>query len=170
MKLFLAPSLIFCSIVFLFSCSKPISQDAYHVVFKNDKDGKALFGSKEELIKHIRSGSSIRVGWGSKGKTRGIEHLAEPIWISVLNEQEVSVQLHAHYSGSVDWENLSSSFEDSSLVNIEWRVILSTKGEFDAVWYDKYKGELVRRVPQRHPMTWFVKGKIEKGTPLYLNE
>lgn len=105
-------------------------------------------------------GADVKVGWGSKGKTRSIEHLAEPIWISVLNEEVVRVLLEPHYVTT----------SDTSKINEEWRVRMSTKGEFDALWYDKYTGQVVRIVPQRHPMTWYASGKSEHEAPLYLEE
>ena len=167
MKLKLPTPFLLLVFILSFSCTSSSSHE-YKVVFKNDRNGNTLLGSKEDLISHIRSGSSIKVGWGSKGKTRSIEHLSEPIWIAVLNEQEVTVQLSPIYLGTVDWDNLSSNFSDSTKINEEWRVVITTKGEFDAVWYDKYEGKMIKRVPQRHPMTWYAKGEITSTQPYYL--
>jgi len=149
-------------IVFHFiSCNQNKSGSDFKIVYKNDKEGNTLIGSKQELIKYIRAGASIKIGWGVKGKERSIEHLSEPIWIAVMNESEVGVQLAPH---------ISSAFTDTSKINEEWRVKLNTKGEFNAVWYDKYDGTLIKRVPQNHTMTWFAKGNIENSKPLFLNE
>lgn len=152
-------------VALMLSC-KPGSQD-YKLVYKNDKEGNTVAGSKADLIKHIRAGSSIKIGWGSRGKTRRIEHVSEPIWLAVLNESEVIAHLDPHYSAKTDWDSLSSDFSDTLLLNHEWRVIITTKGEFDAIWYDKHKGTLVKRVPQKHIMTWFAKGSPEKNKPLF---
>ncbi|MEM6697014.1 MAG: hypothetical protein AAF599_01360 [Bacteroidota bacterium] len=100
----------------------------------------------------------MKIGWGSKGETRSIEHLSEPIWIAIPNESEVIVHLAPQVLSGIDWENLTASYQDSIALNQEWRVVISTKGEFDAVWYDRATHQLLRRVPQRHVMTWFVKG------------
>ncbi len=124
-------------------------------------------GSKEELIKQIRSGAEIKIGWGSKGKTHRIEHLSEPIWIAVLDETEVVAHLDAQVFSRTDWDNLSSSYIDSTLVNEEWRVAITTKGEFDAVWIDRTNGELIKRIPQNHTMTWFAKDGAEMTKPLF---
>ena len=158
---------LFCLVL---SCKQESSQLDYKVVYKNDKDGNTLIGSKKGLIEYIRAGSSIKIGWGSKGKTRSIEHLSEPIWIAVLNESEVVAHLDAQVLSKTDWNNLSANYADSTLLNQEWRVVITTKGEFDAVWYDKYNGKLVRRVPQKHTMTWFAKGNTENNKPFFLNE
>lgn len=147
-------------IAILGSCQQQTGSNTYKVVYRNGEDGNGLYGSRQDLIQQIRGGADIKVGWGSKGKTRSIEHLAEPIWISVLNEDHVRVLLEPHYVTS----------SDTSEVNQEWRVTMSTRGEFDALWYDKYIGEAVRIVPQRHPMTWYARGKSEHEAPLYLEE
>lgn len=160
-----------CFLIIFLSCtSNNHEETAYKIAYKNDENGNVLQGSKTELIHYIRSGAPIRIGWGAKGKTRSIEHVSEPIWIAVLNETEVIAQLQPHYSASTDWDALTSSFSDSTLINQEWRVVLTTKGTFDAVWYDKHEGKQIRRVPQDHPMTWFVQGAKGENKPLYLNE
>ncbi|WP_350293536.1 hypothetical protein [uncultured Croceitalea sp.] len=159
--------IFFCSIL---SCKQEKLKPDFKVVYKNNKKGETLMGSKAELIKYIRAGASIKIGWGSKGKTRSVEHLSEPIWIAVLNESEVVVHLDPHYVATADWNNLTSKFSDTSLVNQEWRVVITTGGNFDAVWYDKFTGTMIKRVPQNHTMTWFAKGSYDDNVPLYLNE
>ena len=160
----------FLTLALLASCQKQSAESDFKVVYKNDKEGNTLAGSKEALIQCIRAGASIKIGWGSKGKTRSIEHLSEPLWLAVLNETEVIAHLDPHAPATMDWDNLSSSYADTSLINQEWRVVITTKGEFDAIWHDKYNGKLVKRIPQRHPMTWFAKGEIGDNKPLFLNE
>ncbi len=140
----------------------------FTLVYKNDAEGNTLAGSKEALINHIRGGSDIKIGWGWQGETRSIEHLSTPIWIAVPNEKEVIVQLDAQVLSKTDWDQLTASYADSSLLDQEWRVVINTNGEFDAVWYDRSKGEVVRRIPQKHTMTWFAKGKPSKK-PLFSN-
>lgn len=161
-------------LVFNIACQIPqngTGNEAYwKVVYKNDKQGNRLQGSKKELIKYIRNGADIKIGWGSQGKTRSVEHLSNPSWIAVLNESEVVVHLQPHYTATTDWDKLTSNFSDTLNINVEWRVVITTKGEFDAVWYNKHKGTLIRRVPQKHTMTWFVKGTADLNRPLFLNQ
>lgn len=131
-------------------------------VYKNDKAGNTVLGSKEKLINAIRNGNPVRIAWGSKGKTHTIEHISDPIWIAILDEKEVIAHIDPQVLSRVDWETLSADYSDSTKLNEEWRVAITTKGEFDAVWYDKTNYKLIKRVPQNHVMTWFVKGKIAK--------
>jgi len=154
----------------MISCDqKPMIAD-YKVVYKNDRAGNAITGSKNELITSIRAGASIKVGWGFKGENHSIEHLSEPIWIAILDEKEVVVHLDAQVLSKTDWDNLTANYSDSTLLDKEWRVAITTKGEFDAVWYDRKVGEITNRRPQNHTITWFARGHSNDSVPLYLAE
>lgn len=156
-------------ISFIISCTSKVKESGYDIVYKNDKNGKTLMGSKQELIRQIRGGADIKIGWGGKGKNHSIEHLSAPIWIAILDETEVVAHLDPQILSKTDWENLTSSYADSTLLNQEWRVALTTKGEFDAVWITKAEGTLIKRVPQNHTMTWFAKDGATNSTPFFLN-
>ena len=161
---------LFIVFLFLLSCNIEEKHSGYRLVYKNDKEGNTLSGSKQNLISHIRSGADIKIGWGTKGKTHTIEHLSEPIWIAVLDESEVIAHLDPQVFAKIDWETLSSQYSDSTTLNQEWRVAISTNGEFDAVWIDKITGKLIKRIPQNHPMTWFAKDGTNNNSPFYANE
>lgn len=150
------PSLVvlFC----LFAGCAPSSQTStYQLVYKNDKEGNTVSGSKEALINAIRLGASIKIGWGSQGKAHTIEHLSEPVWIAVVDEKEVVAHLDPQVFSQIDWDNLTATYTDSLSVINEWRVAITTKGEFDAIWYDRKEHTIVLRRPQRHIMSWYVK-------------
>ena len=151
---------LFVIFVLLLSCNPRNSSTDFEVVFKSNKEGETLSGSKKALLQHIRGGSDIKIGWGSKGKNHTIEHLSTPIWISLLDESEVIVHLDPQVLSKIDWENLSANYAESKLLQQEWRVVITTKGEFDAVWYDRKEDTIIRHYPQRHVMTWYAKGKI----------
>ncbi len=161
---------VFVFLCFLISCQSEVKESGFKIVYKNDKQGNTLIGSKEQLIQHIRGGAEIKIGWGSKGKNHTIEHLSEPIWIAVIDESEVIAHLDPQVLSKIDWKNLRANYSDSTLLTQEWRVAITTKGEFDAVWVNKIDGTLIKRVPQNHTMTWFVKDGDESSKPLFLNE
>ena len=158
--------LFFFVMALLFSCQPESKSAHFQIVYKNDKEGNTLKGSKAELIKHIRGGSEIRIGWGGKGKSHSIEHLSDPIWIAVLDETEVIAHLDAQVLSKTDWESLSANYADSTLYNQEWRVVITTKGEFDAVWIDRNTKKLIKRRPQNHVISWFAKG-VSVEEPLF---
>ncbi len=157
-------------VIFLISCQTEKKDSNYKIIYKSDKEGKTLMGSKEELVGRIRGGADIKIGWGSKGKTHSIEHLAEPIWIAILDEKEVVAHLNPQVLSKTNWDKLSANYSDTTLLNQEWRVVITSKGEFDAVWYDRNSGKVIKRIPQNHTMTWFAKSNIDNSTPLFLDE
>ena len=156
-------------LLFLLGCSpKTTTSDNWEVVLKTDKEGVVLEGSKAALMNAIRAGADIKIGWGGKRENLSIEHLSVPIWLAILSEKEVMAHLDPQVLSGIDWDGLNASYEDSSLLQKEWRVVLTTKGDFDAVWYDIKADTLIRRWPQKHRMTWFAKGNLDdKVVPLF---
>ena len=148
------------------SCQSGDDWGNYKLVYKNDKDGTTLTGSKEELVQHIRGGADIKIGWGVKGTSHTIEHIANPIWVAVLDESEVVAHLDAQVLSQTDWQNLSANYADSTLLQQEWRVVITTKGEFDAVWIDRTSKDVMKRRPQNHIISWFARGTM-KNEPFF---
>lgn len=131
---------------------------SWQIAYKHDGEGNALAGSKEKLFAAIRAGKSVRIGWGWYNAKRdlSIEHLADPIWLAILDQKEVMAHLEPQVLSGIDWESATANYADSALLQQEWRVVINTTGSFDAVWYNRKEGELTRRVPQKHILTWFV--------------
>ncbi|GAB5473839.1 MAG: hypothetical protein Mars2KO_19380 [Maribacter sp.] len=142
-------------LVFISSCADKNGLNQIQLVLKTDKQGNVIKGSKQALIDAIRNGADIKVGWGSKGKTHTIEHLSEPIWLAIMDEKEVVAKLHPQYSATTNWDSLSADHSNSAILHQEWRVVLTTKSSFDAIWYDRKLDTIIKRVPQQHPMSWF---------------
>lgn len=136
------------------------------IALRTTKTGEVVKGSKQELITAIRNGADIKIGWGNRGKQHTIEHLSEPIWLAVLDEKEVVASLHPQSLAQTDWDKLESHYSNSNTLHEEWRVSITTKGSFDAIWYDRRGDSLIKRVPQNHAMTWFVKynSELANGT------
>nr|WP_299343478.1 hypothetical protein [Allomuricauda sp.] len=153
----------------LSSCMQQIPiQNDWQIVLKTDNDGKVLKGSKQALIDAIRNGADLKIGWGVKREDLSIEHLSSPIWLAVLSEQEVMAHLDPQVLSGIDWENLNANYKDSTLLQQEWRVVLTTKGDFDAIWYDRKADTLIQRWPQKHTMTWFANSSsAESPSPLF---
>ncbi|TXN37485.1 hypothetical protein FVB32_04145 [Flagellimonas hymeniacidonis] len=164
-------TLLLLLIIVFTSCVKqqPPSND-WQVVLKTDRDGSILKGSKQDLMNAIRNGQDLKIGWGSKRTDLSIEHLSVPIWLAILSEKEVMAHLDPQVLSNIDWDSLNVNYMDSDKLQQEWRVVLSTKSNFDAVWYDKKADTLIRRWPQKHIMTWFVKGPVDKNAPPLFNK
>ncbi len=128
-------------------------------VYRSGIRGEALSGSKDALLKAVRAGNPIRVGWGLKrerdGVVRSVEHTADPVFLTIVDETDIVVQLPEHVAQQSYWDMDKAFFDDASVM---WRGVISTKGTFDAIWVNRATGELVRRSPQRAMFTWYVHG------------
>lgn len=149
------------------SCPAP----SWRLVYRHDADGAALAGSKAALHGAIRSGRPLRLAWGVEagpaGGTVSVEHVAEPIFVSVARGDEVIAQLPEHVAQKSYWDAEESRFDQPSVM---WRGLMSTDGSFDAIWVDRGTGETVRRTPQRAGVAWFSLSAGEgcDGPPLEL--
>ena len=160
--------LILCLPLLFFSCDNEKKSKGWEIAYKVDKTGNTLLGNKDKLINAIRKGADIKIGWGSKGKNHSIEHLSAPIWLAILDKKEVIAHLNPQILSTIEWDSLSANYKDSLKLNEEWRVVLTSKGEFDAIWYDRKGDSLLKRMPQKHQITWFVNEiKKETATPFF---
>ncbi|MEM9495742.1 MAG: hypothetical protein AAGA09_07035 [Pseudomonadota bacterium] len=161
------------ALVFLTACRG--DQSPWRLALSHDANGAVIEGDAAHLVSAIRHGCDIRVAWGARGRAnpdRTIEHVSTPIWVSVRNDTDVEVQLDAFAINlavlgepPADHENLEPYGGVERMV--KWRATLKTDGTFDAVWYYPHNGAFVARVPQRHPMRWFVNCAPGPATPLY---
>lgn len=149
---------------------QPSIQNEWHVVLKTDKDGTVLQGSKQKLMNAIRNGQDLKIGWGVKREDLSIEHLSAPIWLAILSEKEVMTHLDPQVLSNITWDSLAADYKDFNLLQQEWRVVLTTKGDFDAVWYDRKADTVIKRWPQKHRMTWFANGNAEIVPPALFDE
>lgn len=127
-------------------------------VFRNNADGGAISGSKEDLLKAIRRGDPVRVAWGAAfrladGSTGSVEHTADPVFLTIINQRDVAVQLPEHIAQAAYHELSGARFETPSVM---WRGLMTSDGRFDAVWVDRATGKEIRRLPQRASITWLV--------------
>ncbi len=126
----------------------------WRVVFKHDPHGRPLGGGKQHLIDGMRRGLSVRLAWGVRypnDSTRSVEHTALPVFVTVVNDAEVFVQVAAHLACADYCDPASQAIADPRLM---WSAILGTTGTSNALWHNGVAGELVRRLPQRVTITW----------------
>lgn len=156
-RLTLGPVLLACAA----GCSQPVTPpvdtaDAWQLVYRHDADGNALAGSKDELLSAIRRGAPIRFAWGFRidrdGRPLSVEHVAEPVFLSVINETDVVVQLPEHIAQRAYADTSGALFGDPAVM---WRGLMTSEGVFDAVWVNRATGEQVRRHAQRVGLAWF---------------
>lgn len=147
------------------ACTPSSSPTQWKVVYKNDKKGNQLVGNKEALVNAIRNGASVKIAWGAKGKNHRIEHVSHPIWLAILDETEVIAHLNPQVLSNINWDELTATYSDSTKLKEEWRVVITTKGTFDAIWYNREEDQLIKRVPQNHIISWMVKDGNNENSP-----
>jgi hypothetical protein len=161
--------------VIIYGCvQQPEVRDAsfgWKAVYKHDENGQVVDGTMDDLIEGIRKGYNVRVGWGWEKKLGDslvrLEHMAEPVFLTIIQEKQVSVVIEAHplLSSYIDIENQTIG-EGSHT----WQCVLTTQGEFNAQVHHRATGELIKNWPQRQRMTWFLdypSTHKQKGKPLF---
>jgi len=147
----------------------------WHLLLAHDATGKIGQGSRKQIANAVRQGCKIRVAWGARRKsdpTRTIEHIADPIWVSIRDGNDVEVQIgdylinHAVLGEPSTDHPGRERFGGTGRV-VKWRANLKADGTFDAIWFYPHSGELVTRVPQRYPMKWFADCKPTDAAPLF---
>ena len=156
---------LFMVLGFICSCnnSRNLAKDnivnefGWKAVYKHDKNGDALNGSIDSLINGIRNGYDVRIGWGWEREVADsilrLEHMAEPLFLTIIQEKNVSVVIDAHplLQSYLDVEN--QKFGEGGHI---WQCVLTTKGTFNAQVHERSTGELIKDWPQRHKMIWFL--------------
>ena len=154
--------MILCVLILVSGCTQ--QKSPWNLVLQHDNQGDVQQGSEEALIASIRMGCQIRVAWGARRRSdpsRTIEHVATPIWVSVRNGETVEVQLDEFMINLDVLGHPPAEFPQLEPYGgterpVMWRATLKTDGTFDAVWFDASNGDYITRVPQRHPMKWYV--------------
>ena len=145
------------------TASEEPSKAGWSAVYKHDENGQAIEGSLDSLISSIRNGYDVRVGWGWEKEISDslvrLEHMAEPLFLTIIQETHVSVVIDAHplLASYIDIDNQKIG-EGGHI----WQCVLTTKGEFNAQVHNRATGELMRDWPQKQRMTWFVEYPVRE--------
>jgi hypothetical protein len=129
---------------------------SWRLVYLHDKSGTAIEGAKSALFDAVRRGYPIRFAWGGAFGTSeqpaSVEHAAEPVFLTIMRESELFVQMPEHIAQASYHEPSRAALGKA---NVMWRGMMGTDGSFDAVWVDRASGNEVRRMPQRARIAWF---------------
>ena len=130
----------------------------WQLIYKNDKDGKAIFGTKETLIEAVRNGEKIRVGWGGRrtnDTTKSVEHFADAKFLTISNSKEVFAQIDPIIGQhpDLDSDTLSINFRDS----FQWSIIVGSNGFSDRLNINVLKDSVTGHRNRATEVSWFVK-------------
>jgi hypothetical protein len=140
----------------LIGCSSSETKHSpeWQLVYQNDFDGKAIYGSVDSLVSAMKHGQPVRVSWGGTEPdgSSWIE-FAEPDFSTVMNDTAVVVQfplslIQTHYTNP-DKSWLATNPPTG------WRAMMSTAGRYHQFHYDFSTGKIVRIMYARTTMAWF---------------
>lgn len=133
------------------------TQNGWTAVYANDENGIGTRGNINDLLEGMRKGYSLKVGWSWTrvlgDSTVTLEHFAEPIFSTIIQEKHVSVVIPAHPMLKSYLDISKQEFDKPDAI---WQCVLTTQGAFNAMVYSQTKGELLRNWPQKHKMTWYL--------------
>ncbi|PCD02608.1 hypothetical protein COC42_14505 [Sphingomonas spermidinifaciens] len=126
----------------------------WRLLFVNGPEGEALSGNRGHLLKAIRRGSPIRVGWGEAAAdgSWSVEEYAGTTFVNVMAGENVVAQVEPAW--------IQSHYTDAARAGIrtpltDWHAVLSTTGRFEAVMIDHGTGKQQRLLLQRTTVHWF---------------
>ena len=142
-------------LIMLEACNQEKQTPEWKLIYQIDKDAKATFGEKEELIKLVRLGHPIRIGWESIGET-SVEHTIDVRFLTIANETEVFAQLEPFWGQRPD---LRSDTLKITHFGSETNWILSSNGLRSSMMVDKEKDTVIIYPPGpfKYPIKWYVK-------------
>lgn len=122
----------FILLIIIWSFNLTYSQNAYSIIYEADKDGTAISGDRQELLKYVQTGNPIRVGWVLKFKHPNndsiveMQHWADAGFITTLNGH-VFAQIKSIYQQGPAVSDPPGVFLVNNKAN-GWVAILGTTG------------------------------------------
>jgi hypothetical protein len=132
-------------------------KSGWTAVYAHDENGVSTAGDINELLNGLRKGYAVKIGWSwtrtIADSTVTLEHFAEPVFVTIIQQKNVSAILDPH--------PLLKSYMDISKQEFDnpahtWQCILTTTGTFNAMVYSRSTGEIVKNWPQRQKMVWYL--------------
>lgn len=120
------------------------------MVYKNDANGKTVFGNKAKLLDAVRLGYPVRIGWGSNR----VEHVADAHFLTIFDGQEVFAQIKPIIGQrpQANGDSLKIAFR----ANNEWLKMAGTNGYTTALMTDYLQDTIVGNNERYTATTWYV--------------
>ncbi|MEM8847249.1 MAG: hypothetical protein AAGD17_09130 [Bacteroidota bacterium] len=159
-------------LIVLFSCETSTStqENDWQLVYRNDANGKTLFGEKQELLNAVRNGNPVKIGFGGqlrRDTTLTIEHVFEAHFFTILNDSEVYAQM-----SPIIGQNPLIEKDTTNILfrNTQWNIIVGTNGFSDRLTMSLSQDTILSQNQRKMNVSWFVKkgnGQSKNATPLW---
>lgn len=138
--------------------SLPQQDVGWTLVYKHDKEGNAIFGTKEKLIQAIQNGLPVKVGYGWEvNEERSLEHLTEAQFLTILkieSQHDVFAQIPPIMRQDPFKKNDSVAIK--MVPEFSWRTTIGTNGISSNVMVNVFKDSLNGSNTNRRGALWFV--------------
>jgi hypothetical protein len=141
-----------------FSMAQSSTEQGWRLIYENDANGTALSGSKQQLVKSIEEGKSIRVSFCMGNSTCTdvyALHTALVKFTTILNSpngQFVAAQIDPIIGQIPDLKTGRVLLKE----NQEWSLIVTSLGEHDQMTRNMITGEIIDHRLVRWGIKWFV--------------
>ena len=162
--------LLFLIVIFSCETSTSTQENDWQLVYRNDADGKTLFGEKQELLNAVRNGNSVKIGFGGqlrRDTTLTIEHVFEAHFFTILNDSEVYAQM-----SPIIGQNPLIEKDTTNILfrNTQWNIIVGTNGFSDRLTMSLSQDTILSQNQRKMNVSWFVKkgdGQSKNAMPLW---
>lgn len=130
------------------------SDNNWHLIYENDKEGRAVSGNKQDLIKAVQNADDIKVSWVhivSEQPLQKIEHTAEANYLTIINDETVLAQLKPFIGQSPDFDTQHIILDE----NIEMAIVVSTSGKNNYIKRNTITGEIIAHNSGKRAYRWF---------------
>ncbi|TMM55966.1 hypothetical protein FEE95_15090 [Maribacter algarum] len=140
-------------------------RSGWELVFRSGKKGETLFGSKAKLIEAVRSGYSVRVGWGGRRQsdtTKSVEHVADAQFLTIANSNEVFAQIQPiiGQNPGLEKDTLDMVFRE----NLQWTLMVGTNGFSDRLTTERLQDTIQGHRSRPTEVSWFVEYPVKSKT------
>jgi len=149
--------LICIAVAIIFSSCKSVSHIScgWTKVFSNNAEGATTFGNKQELVKAVRAGYSVRVGFGEKP----VEHISTVNFLSIVDGKIFKGEVFAQIPTILG--QLPAVENDSLKMRLRtwnhWTKLVGTNGYTTAIMTNYQNDTLVSGNNDRYQAsTWYV--------------
>jgi hypothetical protein len=128
----------------------------WKLIYENDENGNKVAGDFDKLIRAVRKGEPIRIGWKIEhptNKSLKVEHFADAQFITILSDSTVFAQIEPIVGQTPDIKERSITLKE----NIEWAFSASSLGNNDSMNINTKTGEVIDHNQWKSGIKWFIR-------------
>ncbi|MCE7991106.1 MAG: hypothetical protein HEP71_03965 [Roseivirga sp.] len=124
-------------------------------VYQNDREGKRVSGSIEQLMEAVREGLPVRIGWGSQrpgDPKRKVEHMADAKFLTIMSDETVFAQIDPIIGQTPKFDQQFIELKEGA----SWVLIAASNGKSDTMMTNTQTGEILGHRELALAIDWYV--------------